>query len=95
MEVTEESADPTEIPTEILEDVFGTVYDPAAARQPHFYRYSSAFPLRDIIKGEELLENYLGMTSIDIKDWSEDVEGLRQQCAGGTGSIKEYEMRYE
>lgn len=91
--ITEENANPKKIPPEILEDnLAGVVYNPAAARQSHFY--SSASPLRDITKGEELLDNYLGMTGINIKGWSEDVEGLKQQCAGGTGSITEYERAY-
>ena len=59
---TESSANPWSLPVEILDKYFGktAVYNPAKERQVSFY--SSAIPLRDIQGGEELFDNYLGMT---------------------------------
>ena len=62
MNVTEASADPLSISKEVTESYMGKpfVYNPAKERQVRFY--SSASPRRDIKMGEELLNNYLGMT---------------------------------
>ena len=61
--VTEASADPLSISKEITEYYAGKefIYNPARERQVSFY--SSSTPRTDIKEGEELLENYLGMTS--------------------------------
>jgi hypothetical protein len=79
------------LPEEILRQYSGkeNIYNPAAERQTHFY--SCATPLRDIAAGEELSDNYLGMTGRTSQGWAEDVIGLKKQCRGGFGSIKEYE----
>ena len=92
MEVTEESADPKSIHPEVLNRYFGKdrIYNPFGERQPHFF--SSALPVRPIKAGDELFDNYLGMSGNDAKGWKEDVIGLREQCAGvGVGSVKDYE----
>ena len=62
MNITEASADPMSIPEEVTDPYTGKqfVYNPAKERQVSFY--SSATPHRDIKTGEELLDNYLGMT---------------------------------
>lgn len=66
----------------MLLEYFGkeNVYNPARDRQVHFY--SSAIPLRDIAKGEELFDNYLGMPGVSAAGWREGVTGLKQQCSG-------------
>lgn len=60
--ITESSADPDVFPDELKAQYLDqdTVYNPARERQVHFY--SMASPLRDIKRGEELLNNHLGMT---------------------------------
>jgi hypothetical protein len=60
--VTEANADPWSIPAELASRYVGeeAAYNPAKERQVHFY--SSAIPLRYIEKGEELFDNYLGMS---------------------------------
>lgn len=60
--INEASADPEIFPDELRDRDLGleAVYNPAKERQVHFY--SSAIPLRDIKAGEELFDNYLGMT---------------------------------
>jgi hypothetical protein len=60
--ITEFSADQNVFPDELKARDLGldAVYNPAKERQVHFY--SSAIPLRDIRVGEELFDNYLGMT---------------------------------
>eukprot|EP00536_Pseudo-nitzschia_multiseries_P001819 jgi/Psemu1/301002/fgenesh1_kg.23_\ len=62
IKLTEETADPSSIPEEVLSPITGRqfVYNPARERQVHFY--SSSTPHRNILAGEELLDNYLGMT---------------------------------
>uniref|UniRef100_A0A7S4EJQ9 PABS domain-containing protein n=1 Tax=Pseudo-nitzschia australis TaxID=44445 RepID=A0A7S4EJQ9_9STRA len=62
MTVTETSADPLSIPEEVSSSYKGMqfIYNPAKERQVRFY--SSSTPHRDIKAGEELLDNYLGMT---------------------------------
>ena len=56
----------------------------------HFF--SSATPIRDIKSGEELFDNYLGMTGSKKDGWKEDVLGLKAQCEGtGIGEVKEYD----
>jgi hypothetical protein len=67
-----------------------TVYNPAAERQVHFY--SSAFPLRDIKKGEELFDNYVAMSGRSSIYWKESVTDLKAQCLGeGIGLVREYD----
>ena len=91
LESSEDNADADVIPKEILEWYLGkdVVYNPAAERQAHFY--SSAYPLRDFAQGEELFDNYLGMTGNYKLGWSQDVKGLKIQCNGGLGSVSEWE----
>ena len=62
MNITEASADPKLMPEEVTDPYTGKqlIYNPAKERQVRFY--SSASPRRDIKTGEELLNNYLGMT---------------------------------
>lgn len=80
MNVTEASADPMSIPEEVTEIYTGkqVIYNPAKERQVRFY--SSATPRKDIKSGEELLDNYLGMTGMENEDWEEDVLILKEQC---------------
>jgi hypothetical protein len=91
LNITEATADPETIPEEVLRQYIGkeNIYNPAAERQVHFY--SSATPRRDISQGEELFDNYLGMTGFLRSGWEEDVKGLKSQCSGGVGTITEYE----
>jgi hypothetical protein len=79
------------MPEELILQYSGkeNIYNPAAERQVHFY--SSATPRRDISQGEELFDNYLGMTGLLALGWEEDVNGLKAQCSGKVGTIKEYE----
>ena len=62
LNVTEASADPMSVPDEVTDPHLGKqfIYNPAKERQVRFY--SSATPRRDIELGEELFDNYLGMT---------------------------------
>lgn len=62
MQVTEASADPRSVPDEVTFSYAGKefIYNPAKERQVRFY--SSTTPRRNIKAGEELLNNYLGMT---------------------------------
>lgn len=55
--VNEANGDPDNVAKEVYDTYFGEdlIYNPAAERQVHFY--SSAIPLRDIKKGEELFDN--------------------------------------
>mmetsp|Transcript_22076 Transcript_22076/g.61400 ORF Transcript_22076/g.61400 Transcript_22076/m.61400 type:complete len:871 (+) Transcript_22076:139-2751(+) len=78
--ITEESADPLSVPEEVLSSITGkqVVYNPAKERQVRFY--STSTPRRDIKAGEELLNNYLGMTGAEATDWEEDVLTLRGHC---------------
>lgn len=80
MNVTEASADPMSVPDEVTSPYLGiqVIYNPAKERQVRFY--SSATPRRDIEIGEELLDNYLGMTGMEVKDWEENVLTLKKQC---------------
>lgn len=80
MNVTEASADPMSIPKEVTDTYAGKqfIYNPAKERQVRFY--SSASPRRDIIRGEELLSNYLGMIGPEVSDWEEDIRALKYQC---------------
>ena len=88
--VTEANADPNKIPDEVSYRKVGPgLYNPFAMRQVHFF--SSAIPRRDIAKGEELFDNYLGMSGQGIDGWTEDVLSLRAQCRGdGVGVVMEY-----
>eukprot|EP00538_Stauroneis_constricta_P000422 CAMPEP_0119568268 /NCGR_PEP_ID=MMETSP1352-20130426/38409_1 /TAXON_ID=265584 /ORGANISM="Stauroneis constricta, Strain CCMP1120" /LENGTH=947 /DNA_ID=CAMNT_0007617637 /DNA_START=95 /DNA_END=2938 /DNA_ORIENTATION=+ len=80
-----------DIPAEIMKTKSKAyVYNPSIDRQPHFY--SSGFPLRDIAAGEELFDNYLGMTGLTSKNWKAEFETLQKQCRGdGVGYVKYYE----
>jgi hypothetical protein len=92
LNITEANADPLEVPSELRDLYMGNdlVYNPAAERQVHFY--SSAIPLRDISAGEELFDNYLGMSGLRPQGWEDDIVTLRQQCQGlGLGQISQYE----
>lgn len=91
MQVTEAAASVDVIPEELMEPIHGKryIYNPANARKTHFY--SSAIPRRDIAAGEELFDNYLGMTGTTLNNWAEDVKGLKMQCSGGLGTVSEYE----
>jgi hypothetical protein len=62
LNVTEISVDQWHVSEELINRYIGVeaIYNPAADRQVHYY--SSAIPLRDIKRGEELFDNYLGMT---------------------------------
>ncbi len=84
LNVTEEVADPMMIPYEILDRVLSAVYNPAIERQSRAY-FASAVPLRHISKGEEILENYLGMASTNMKEWAASVIDLKYQCAAKHG----------
>lgn len=92
LNLTEANTDPSKIPPELRRMFMGgdLIYNPAAERQVHFY--SSAVPLRDIQKGEEIFDNYLGMSGLRIQGWEDDVLTLRAQCEGiGIGQISQYE----
>lgn len=80
MNITEATADPLLISKEITDSYMGEqyIYNPAKERQVRFY--SSAVPRRDIKVGEELLNNYLGMTGAKESDWEEDVRALKGMC---------------
>eukprot|EP00531_Pseudo-nitzschia_arenysensis_P006766 CAMPEP_0116154554 /NCGR_PEP_ID=MMETSP0329-20121206/21842_1 /TAXON_ID=697910 /ORGANISM="Pseudo-nitzschia arenysensis, Strain B593" /LENGTH=843 /DNA_ID=CAMNT_0003651541 /DNA_START=63 /DNA_END=2591 /DNA_ORIENTATION=- len=69
MNVTEASADPMSIAKEVTDSYAGGqfIYNPAKERQVRFY--SSASPRRDIKKGEELFDNYLGMNGAEDEYW--------------------------
>lgn len=69
MVITEASADANNIPVEVTNPHLGNqvIYNPAKERQIRFY--SSATPRRHILSGEELLDNYLGMTGEHLRIW--------------------------
>ena len=86
-------ADPERIPDEVIYSSRGKqdAYNPFTERQPHFY--STAVPRRTVSKGEELFDNYLGMTGLILQGWAEDVKGLKDQCSGrDVGQITKYLM---
>ena len=90
--LSEKIADPDSVPDDIFETVRGkgSVYNPLFERQVHFY--STAIPHRSIRKGEELLDNYLGRTGIQLGQWRKGVNSLREQCqGGGIGFVTRYE----
>ena len=91
LEVTEETADPDQIPDEILNEYFGEeiVYNPAAERQPHFY--PMAQPLRNVAKDEEIFMSYLALGGHEVEGWGEDVYHLREICTGVPGHVVERE----
>lgn len=91
LQVTEAEASVDVIPEELIQQIRGKryVYNPANARKTHFY--SSAIPRRDIAEGEELFDNYLGMTGTALNNWAEDVKGLKGQCSGGLGTVLQHE----
>jgi hypothetical protein len=91
--VSEATADPNNLAPEIWDTYLGSqaIYNPAKERQIHFY--SSATPLRDIKKGEELFDNYLPMGGRTSLYWDEVVTGLKAQCEGSAvGVVKEYDV---
>lgn len=92
LSVTEADAPTDSIPEELMDKVRGAkyIYNPANDRNVHFY--SSAVPRRDIKAGEELFDNYLGMAGIFLDEWGEEVKGLRNQCNGGLGDVRRYEL---
>jgi hypothetical protein len=93
LKITEREADPDIMPDEVLRyRGEGFIYNPSAERQPHFY--STAFPRYDVPQGEELFDNYLGMTGYNKEGWAEDVISLKEQCSGGVGPIKEFLTTY-
>lgn len=48
--------------------------------------------LRDIRAGEEVLDNYLVFAGSKGGDeWEADLQELKRMCAGGIGSITQYE----
>jgi len=53
------------------------VYNPAKERQVNFY--SGAIPRRDIAKGEEMLDNYVGMTVKHVGGWLEHLKSIKKQ----------------
>ena len=69
MVTTEASADANNVPVEVTNPHLGNqvIYNPAKERQIRFY--SSATPRRHILSGEELLDNYLGMTGEHRRIW--------------------------
>ena len=69
MVTTEASADANNVPVEVTNPHLGNqvIYNPAKERQIRFY--SSATPRRQILSGEELLDNYLGMTGEHRRIW--------------------------
>lgn len=95
MPITEATVQLDEIPQTLLNRYFGReyIYNPFVDRQVHFY--SSAIPRKDIAKGEELFDNYLGMVGKSVEGWAEDVAGLKRQCAGGIGIVKEWDLEHE
>lgn len=89
--VTEETADPNVMPEELLSKYFdpSVIYNPALDRQVHYY--SGGYPIRDIAKGEEILDNYLGMVGLEMEGWHEDIYSLREQCRGAMGEVSQLE----
>jgi hypothetical protein len=93
--VSEASADPETVSEEILDLYRGidVIFNPAKERQVHYY--SSAIPLRDIKKGEELFDNYVGMSGRTAPYWKETILGLTEQCEGtGVGVVREYDVMH-
>merc|ERR1712086_384414 len=95
--LTQTTADPDEVSKEILDiyESIESVYNPVVDRQVQFRSYTSAVPLRAILKGEELFDNYLGMCGKSAEYWEYCVGDLRRQCKGEeVGIISEYETYY-
>ena len=74
------TADPKRVAQEIMEryDEGDVIYNPASDRQTNFYARST--PLRDINEGEELFDNYLGMSGKNTESWESSVSDLRKIC---------------
>jgi hypothetical protein len=92
--VSEATADPEVVASEIYESYFGRdrVYNPAKERQVHFY--STATPLRDIKKGEEVLDSYIPMAGVSNDFWRESVTTLKNLCQGGVaGRVSLYDSQ--
>ena len=90
--VTENTADPDHVADELVDKIRGkeNIHNPLQDRQVHFF--SSATVRRSIKRGEELFDNYLGMSGIWRGFWKTDVLGLKEQCQGdGVGLVSKYE----
>jgi hypothetical protein len=86
--VTELTAD-ERVPKEIAwhQRRYGDEYNPAAERHPE--SMIRATPLRDIKAGEELFINYLAAAGVM---WYPFTDQLKEECSGGVGTIRRYEM---
>eukprot|EP00978_Attheya_sp_CCMP212_P001313 scaffold2735_cov61-Attheya_sp.AAC.9 len=88
---TEWTVDPMKPPPESLSGTTNSVYNPVNDRHLYQLMSGSDFTLRDIKKGEEILDNYLAFTG-SAADWTTDVNDLRAQCSGeAVGSVTSYE----
>jgi hypothetical protein len=86
LHISEATADPGVVAEEILEKYTGleVLYNPAAERQIHFH--SSATPICDIKKSEELFDNYLAMRGRSLSLWNYSVLELKAHCLVTVGN---------
>lgn len=49
--------------------------------------------LEDISAGDELLDNYIFFTSVEV-DWEADIIALRKECSGAAGDVRNYERKH-
>jgi hypothetical protein len=90
---TEMTVDLNEMPEEFNGKFYhdDSPYNPFAERNIAHYFHEGSTALREILPGEEILENYLFFTS-NANDWRTDVKKLREMCAGqSVGEVAEYE----
>lgn len=82
-------------PEGIFDDSY-ELYHPYQER--HYPKWSCGefLSLRDIVAGEEILDNYLVFGGgDDVREWEENLEELKNLCTGGTGFVARYEKGVE
>jgi hypothetical protein len=88
------SADVNSMPFELDLDQATVAYNPVEDRHHRLQLSGNDITLRDIVAGEEVLDNYLFFIGHST-DWEEDILSLQAQCTGAAGEITEYEAEEE
>lgn len=91
-DLTEFTADLKEMPYALHMDREGKfVYNPVADRHLRMTISGKEKTIREVKKGEEVLDNYLAFVG-HASDWESDVQMLRDQCNGvDVGDVTKYE----
>lgn len=92
--VTELDADPIDFPPELLNYILETtVYSPFIDRNNLVYLNGHDFLRRDVLKGEELKDNYLSY--LNEYNWQSGLADYKAQCLRqASGAITEYERQH-